>query len=70
MSLKETLRRRLDGARRVAVLAVGSRLRADDEAGLLAADALGNPSWWVAWSVPFCGMTMLAPKMLRTWSSR
>jgi hydrogenase 3 maturation protease len=40
MGLKETLRQRLDGARRVAVLAVGSRLRGDDEAGLLVADAL------------------------------
>ena len=39
-SLKAILQRSLDGARRVAVLAVGSRLRGDDAAGPLAADAL------------------------------
>ena len=40
LSLRANLRRRLEAAGRVAVLAVGSRLRGDDAAGLLAADAL------------------------------
>jgi hydrogenase 3 maturation protease len=39
-NLPATLRKRLSGAPRLAVLAVGSRLRGDDAAGLLAADAL------------------------------
>jgi hydrogenase 3 maturation protease len=43
--LKTILHRRLEGAERVAVLAVGSRLRGDDAAGLLAADALAQVGW-------------------------
>lgn len=39
-NLPATLRKRLSGAPRLAVLAIGSRLRGDDAAGLLAADAL------------------------------
>ncbi len=37
---KSILKKRLEGAERVAVLAVGSRLRGDDAAGLLAAEEL------------------------------
>ena len=39
---KAILKRRLERAERVAVLAVGSRLRGDDAAGLLAAEELSN----------------------------
>ena len=39
-NLKANLKRRLEGAGRVAVLAVGSGLRGDDAAGLLAAEEL------------------------------
>ena len=39
-SLRAILKRSLEGSQRVAVLAVGSRLRGDDAAGPLAADAL------------------------------
>jgi len=39
-SLKASLKKRLEGAEAVAVLAVGSTLRGDDAAGLLAAEQL------------------------------
>lgn len=39
-TLKALLVSRLDGAKRVAVLAIGSSLRADDAAGLIAAESI------------------------------
>ena len=41
-SLKSSLQKSLSGAQRIAVLAVGSSLRADDAAGLLAAQELSS----------------------------
>jgi hydrogenase 3 maturation protease len=41
-SQRSSLRRSLSGGQRIAVLAVGSPLRADDAAGLLAAEELGR----------------------------
>ena len=40
--LKTLLKKRLEGARKVAVLAMGSKLRGDDAAGLLAAENLAR----------------------------
>ena len=41
-SLRKDLRERLKGARRVTILGIGSRLRGDDAAGLLAAEGLAG----------------------------
>ncbi len=49
-SLKKELAARLKGARRVAVLGIGSELRADDVAGILVINAL-QKSWKVNKSV-------------------
>lgn len=42
LSLKSLLQSSLDGARKVAVLGVGSELRGDDQAGLLVVDKLND----------------------------
>ena len=42
MNIKKELKKRLKGAKRIAVLGVGSELRADDAAGMLVAKNLAN----------------------------
>ena len=40
MTIKKALRNRLAGAKKIAVLGIGSELRSDDVAGMLAAEKL------------------------------
>lgn len=40
--LKRTLRSRLEGARRIAVIGIGSDLRGDDAAGMITAEKIGK----------------------------